>query len=143
MANSLVIISSLEVQIQTYTNIEKSRFLLTPNLRMLDFFWHLPPTTPPESQFSHSFEATGHSPLSCARAPEPRGGGAAAPGRRRSRPHRGCWRGLGSVFHQRVFREAPEAEGKKSVKKMISKKRTKNWRTLAFESNFGRFVWQM
>ena len=40
-ANSLVIISSLQVQVQKYTNIEpESRFLLAPNLRKLDFFWH-------------------------------------------------------------------------------------------------------
>ena len=46
-------------------------------------------------------------------------------------------------FHARRFREAPEAEGKKSVKKIRQKndiqKKTKNWRTLAFGPKFWPF----
>ena len=149
MANSLVIISlsRLEVQIRTYTNIEKSRFLLTPNLRMLDFFWHLPPTTPPaHPQFSHSFEATSHPRLSRARAPEPRGGSAAGPGRRRRWPPGGCrccgglqdlglprggCGGLGLRLRSR-FREAPEAEGKKFRQKNDIRKKDQKLANLGF-----------
>jgi len=58
MANSLVIISSLEVQIQTYTNIEKSRFLLTPNFRILKISsGTFLPQHQRNKQFSHYFEA--------------------------------------------------------------------------------------
>ena len=126
MANSLVIISSLEVQIQTYTNIEKSRFLLTPNLRMLDFLWHLPPTTPPESQFSQFFEAAANA-FSLVHALRrhaeevPQRGDVAFPGRLVD-----------------VVASGPEAEGKNQLKNDIQKT-TKNWRTLAFGLKFWPF----
>ena len=145
-ANGKFIIYSyirLEVQIQTYTNIEKSRFLLTPNLRMLDFFWHLPPTTTGVS-IQPFFEATGHSRLSRARALEPLGGSAAAPRRRRPGPPRGCRR-LGasgfstSVASGRLRKLREKIRQKNDIKR--KKKRPKIGEPWLLDSNFGLFVW--
>ena len=141
-----IIISSLEVQIQTYTNIEKSRFLLTPNLRMFDFFWHLPPTTPPEQAIQPLL--WGHrrwlGSFSCTRSGSTR---------RRCRsagtsPSSAAWWMPSSS--PRGFR-VPRASlpggsgswGKKSVQKMISKKRPKIGEPWLLDPNFGLFLWQI
>ena len=124
-----IIISSLEVQIQTYTNIEKSRFLLTPNLRMLDFFWHLPPTTPPESQFSHSLRPPAQRSflvhaLRSHTEEVPQHPDVAENGRL---VDVGVASGCGSGFHQRVASgRLQKLRGEKSVKKNDVQKTTKN-----------------
>jgi len=111
----------------------------------LDFFWHLPPTTPGVA-IQPFFEATDHrkTDLSRARAPEPRGGSAAAPGRRLPGPPGGCRR-LGlhlGVPPESRFREAPKAEGKNPSKNDI-KKQPKIGEPWLLDRKFGLFVWQI
>ena len=130
-ANSLVLVivvwrfKSKNTTIQQKSN---NSFLSAPNLRILDFFWHGTqpnPPTPAKQKNSNSLRPSGQTDLLRARAPEPHGGCAAAPGRRPAWPPRGCHRGrwsrlLGAaVDATRVASTELRKLREKSVKKCV------------------------
>ena len=98
---------------------------------MLDFLWHLPPTTPPESQFSQFFEAAANA-FSLVHALRrhaeevPQRGDVAFPGRLVD-----------------VVASGPEAEGKNQLKNDIQKNDQKLANLGFWTQNFGLFVWQI